>query len=280
MTNDDRVKKPVSDLFVQRAITLQITLVSVLILFPVVWMVLSSFKLPSEVTSFPPKFFFTPSLDSYRQLFETTPFLSYGLNSFIIASGSTVLGLALGIPAAFAVSWSRVTWPATVTLFARMAPGALFLLPWYVMFSALGAIGSYWVLIVTHAVITMPIIIWVLLSYFDAIPRSLFESAQVDGCPTWKILWRIALPLVMPGVVVATIMGFVFSWNYFLFSLVLSNSSSKTLIAAAFNFVGEGATYWGALMAASTLIALPPLVLAFIVQKRLVSGLAVGAVKG
>lgn len=280
MANNDRIKKPASELFIQRAITLQIMLVSVLILFPVVWMVLSSFKLPSEVTSFPPKFIFTPSLDSYRQLFETTPFLSYGLNSLIIASGSTVLGLILGIPAAFAVSWSRVTWPATVTLLARMAPGALFLLPWYVLFSALGAIGSYWVLIVTHAVITMPIIIWVLLSYFDAIPRSLFESAQVDGCPTWKILWRIALPLVMPGVVVATIMGFVFSWNYFLFSLVLSNSNSKTLIAAAFNFVGEGATYWGALMAASTLIALPPLMLAFIVQKRLVSGLAVGAVKG
>lgn len=274
------MRKPASDALMQRAIALQVALVSVLILFPVAWMVISSFKLPAEVTSFPPKLIFTPSLDSYRQLLGTTPFLSYGINSFIVSAGSTLLGLLLGIPAAFAVSWTRVTWPATVTLLARMAPGALFLLPWYVLFSAMGAIGSYWVLIATHAVITMPIIIWVLLSFFDAIPRSLFESAQVDGCPAWKILWRIALPLAMPGVVVATIMGFVFSWNYFLFSLVLSNGESKTLIAAAFNFVGEGATYWGALMAASTLIALPPLVLAFVVQKRLVSGLAVGAVKG
>jgi multiple sugar transport system permease protein len=130
MTNDDRVKKPVSDLFVQRAITLQITLVSVLILFPVVWMVLSSFKLPSEVTSFPPKFIFTPSLDSYRQLFETTPFLSYGLNSFIIASGSTVLGLALGIPAAFAVSWSRVTWHAWRRGLCSCCPGMSCFRPW------------------------------------------------------------------------------------------------------------------------------------------------------
>ena len=274
------MKKPLSDRFVQHAITLQIAVVSIAILFPIFWMVLSSFKLPSEVTSFPPKFIFEPSLESYRQLFRTTPFFSYGINSLIVAVGSTVLGLVLGIPTAFAVSWSRVTWPATVTLLARMAPGALFLMPWYVMFSAFGAIGAYWVLIVTHAVITIPIIIWVLLSYFDAIPRSLFESAQVDGCPIWRILWRIALPVVMPGVVVATIMGFVFSWNYFLFSLVLSNSKTKTLIAAAFNFVGEGSTYWGALMSAATLIALPPLVLAFLVQKRLVSGLAVGAVKG
>ena len=169
---------------------------------------------------------------------------------------------------------------ATVTLLARMAPGTLFLLPWYVMFRELGMIGSYWALILTHAVITMPIVIWVLLPYFDNIPRSVLESAQVDGCSVPRILWRIALPLVMPGLVVASILAFVFSWNYFLFALVLSNGDTKTLIAASFNFIGEGSTNWGALMAAATLIALPPLVLAFFVQRRLVSGLAMGAVKG
>ena len=91
---------------------------------------------------------------------------------------------------------------------------------------------------------------------------------------------RIALPLVMPGMTVASILAFVYSWNYFQFALVLSNSDSKTLVAAAFNFIGEGATFWGALMAAATLIALPPLLLAFAVQRRLVSGLSIGAVKG
>ena len=141
-------------------------------------------------------------------------------------------------------------------------------------------IGSYWALILTHAAITMPIVIWVLLPFFDNIPRSVLESAQVDGCSVPRILWRIALPLVMPGVVVASILSFVFSWNYFLFALVLSNGDTKTLIAASFNFIGEGASNWGALMAAASLIALPPLVLAFIVQRRLVSGLAMGAVKG
>ena len=95
-----------------------------------------------------------------------------------------------------------------------------------------------------------------------------------------RILWRIALPLVGSGVAVAAILAFVFSWNYFLFALVLSNGSTKTLIASAFNFVGEGSTQWGALMAAATLIALPPLVLAMIVQRWLVAGLTLGAVKG
>jgi multiple sugar transport system permease protein len=107
-----------------------------------------------------------------------------------------------------------------------------------------------------------------------------FEAAQVDGCSVTRILWRIALPLVGSGVAVAAILAFVFSWNYFLFALVLSNGDSKTLIAAAFNFIGEGSTQWGALMAAATLIALPPLILAALVQRWLVSGLTLGAVKG
>ncbi len=269
-----------NDRLVRRLNLLQVALVAVLILLPIAWMVLSSFKTSAEVTAYPPKLLFTPTLGNYRQLFETTPFLHYTRNSAVITFGSTAIGLLLGVPAAFAVSWTRITWPATVTLLARMAPGTLFLLPWYVMFREAGMIGSYWALILTHAAITMPIVIWVLLPFFDNIPRSVFESAQVDGCTVPRILWRIALPLVMPGLVVGSILSFVFSWNYFLFALVLSNGDSKTLIAASFNFIGEGAANWGALMAAATLIALPPLVLAFIVQRRLVSGLALGAVKG
>ena len=130
---------------------------------------------------------------------RTTPFARYALNSFWVSTGSTLIGLLLGVPAAFAVSWSRITWPATVTLMARMAPGTLFLLPWYLMFSQLDLIGSLWALILTHAVITMPIVIWVLLPFLRHVPRSIFEAAQVDGCSPFRILMRIALPLVMPG---------------------------------------------------------------------------------
>ena len=269
-----------NDTMLRRLNLLQIAIVAFVILAPIGWMVLSSFKPSSEVTAYPPTLWFAPTLDNYRQLFNTTPFGRYTWNSAVVTIGSTLIGILLGVPASFAVSWTRITWPATVTLLARMAPGTLFLLPWYVMFRELGLIGTYWALIVTHAVITMPIVIWVLLPYFDNIPRSVLESAQVDGCSVPRILWRIALPLVMPGLVVASILSFVFSWNYFLFALVLSNGDTKTLIAASFNFIGEGATNWGALMAAATLIALPPLVLAFFVQRRLVTGLAMGAVKG
>ena len=169
------------DKLIRRLSLLQIVIVAFMILVPVAWMVLSSFKPSAEVTAYPPTLWFAPTLDNYRQLFETTPFGEYAVNSVITTVGSTLIGIVLGVPASFAVSWTRITWPATVTLLARMAPGTLFLLPWYVVFRELGMIGTYWALILTHAVITMPIVIWVLLPYFDGIPRSVLESAQVDG---------------------------------------------------------------------------------------------------
>jgi len=259
---------------------LQLAAVLLVILAPVAWMVLSSFKQSVDVTAYPPRLIFAPTLDNYRDLLTNSPFLEYAINSLIVAGGSTLLGLVLGVPAAFAISYHRLAWPANVLLAARMAPGTLYLLPWFVAFSALGLVGRHETLILTHTVITMPMIVWVLLPYFDSIPRDIYESALIDGAkPAW-IFALVALPLVMPGVVVATILAFVFSWNYFLFALVLSSFSSKTLIVAAFNYVGEGVTGWGALLSASVLIALPPVILAILVQRWLVSGLTRGAVKG
>jgi multiple sugar transport system permease protein len=259
---------------------LQTFLLIVIILAPITWMVLSSFKSRVDVTRIPPAFLFTPTLDNYRELFIRSDFLHNTLNSFIVAGGSTLLGLLLAIPAAFAISWHRFTWPATVTLFARLAPGTLFLLPWFLMFSEMRLTGTHFVLILTHAVITMPVALWTLLPYFDGFPRELVESAQMDGCRSGDLLVRIVLPVIMPGVVVATILSFVFSGNYFLFALILSGNNTKTAVVASFNFIGEGVTNWGALMAAATVIALPPLILTFIIQRRLVAGLSMGAVKG
>jgi multiple sugar transport system permease protein len=271
---------PTTDRWIRRLNLLQLVLAGIIIMTPTVWMVLSSLKPSFEVTAYPPTLIFSPTLENYSQLMKTTPFASYALNSLIVTVGSTALGLLFGIPAAFAVSWTRISWPAILTLAARMAPGTLFLLPWYVMFRQVGMIGSYTALILSHAVITLPIVIWVLMPSFDGIPRSVFEAAQVDGCSVTRILWRIAIPLVGSGIAVSAILAFVFSWNYFLFALVLSGIETKTAIVASFNFVGEGVTNWGALMAAAVIIALPPLILTIMIQKRLVGGLAAGAVKG
>lgn len=258
----------------------QALILMVVLFAPIAWMFLASFKNRVDITRYPPKLVFEPTLDNYRQLFIRTDFLDNTLNSFYVAGGSTLLGLALAVPAAFAISWHRLTWPATLTLFARMAPGTLFLLPWFIMFSGIGLAGSHVALIITHAVITVPIALWTLLPHFDGLPRELTESAQIDGCRSLQVLLWIAVPVIMPGLIVAIILSFIFSWNYFLFALVLSNISSKTAIVASFNFIGEGVTNWGALMAAATVIALPPILLTLLIQRRLVAGLSFGAVKG
>ncbi len=275
------VRSPLAPSRLMNLLTGMQALVLMVVLFaPIAWMILASFKNRVDITRYPPKLLFEPTLDNYRQLFIRTDFLDNTLNSFYVAGGSTLLGLALAIPAAFAISWHRLTWPATLTLFARMAPGTLFLLPWFIMFSSLGLAGSHMALIITHAVITVPIALWTLLPHFDGLPRELTESAQIDGCRSPQVLLWIAVPVVMPGVIVAIILSFIFSWNYFLFALVLSNIDSKTAIVASFNFIGEGVTNWGALMAAATVIALPPILLTLLIQRRLVSGLSFGAVKG
>ena len=260
--------------------SLQVIVLCIVLFAPIAWMILASFKNRTEITKYPPELFFTPTLENYQHLFTRTDFLENTLNSFYVAGGSTVLGLLLALPAAYAISWHRMTWPATLTLFARMAPGTLFLLPWFIMFSNVGLSGTHAALIITHAVITLPIALWTMLPHFDGLPRELTESAQSDGCSSLKILTLIALPIVMPGLIVAIILSFIFSWNYFLFALALSGISSKTAIVASFNFIGEGVTNWGALMAAATVIALPPIILTFLIQRKLVAGLSFGAVKG
>jgi len=260
--------------------SIQIVVLCVVLFAPIAWMILASFKSRTEITKYPPELFFTPTLENYQQLFTRTDFLENTMNSIYVAGGSTLLGLLLAVPAAYAISWHRLVWPATLTLFARMAPGTLFLLPWFIMFSNVGLSGTHFALIITHAVITLPIALWTMLPHFDGLPRELTESAQIDGCSGIKILLLIAMPVVMPGLIVAVILSFIFSWNYFLFALALSGISSKTAIVASFNFIGEGVTNWGALMAAATVIALPPILLTFAIQRKLVAGLAFGAVKG
>jgi multiple sugar transport system permease protein len=255
----------------------------VLLLGPVVFMVLSGFHNNIDITVSPPKIGAPLTLENYRKLFSTLPFGQYTINSFIVAGGSTLIALVVGVPAAFVLAHLKLRVAAFFTLLARMAPGVLFVIPLYLMSVSAGAPGNniinYLFLIFAHLIITLPLTIWLVLPYFEALPVELDEAALIDGATFRQRFSRVALPLIKPGISVALVIGFIFSWNYFLFVLALSNKNTVTLPVMAFNFIGQGTADWGGLMAAATMISVPAFVLTAVAQKFLVRGITAGAVK-
>jgi multiple sugar transport system permease protein len=255
---------------------------SVLLFFmlPFLWMVLSSFKTQIDITTGDNLFKFTPTTQNYENVFGQYNYWLYLWNSFLVAVVSTFFSLVLGLPAAYAIARYRVGWLGLILLTARIVPGITFLIPWYIIFSRLGIIGTYWALILSHMLVGLPFIAWIMISFFEGLPVDLEEAAQIDGASPLGAFLRVALPLAVPGIVTASIMSFIFSWNNFMFSLVLSGDDTRTLPIAIFNFISYSSVDWGGLMAASVIITLPVLIITLAVQRYVVAGLTAGATKG
>ena len=187
------------------------------------WMITLSLKPQVEATAYPPSFVrFSVTAAGYREVFTKYPFFLYTWNSLVVAAGCTALGLAVGLPAAYSIARWRQQRLAVVILVARIIPGIAYLIPWYIFFRQLRMVDTYGALILTHLIVGLPIIIWVMISFFEDVPADLEDAALIDGCSYLGVFWRMALPLVKPGVVATAILSFVFSWNNFLFSVILA----------------------------------------------------------
>ncbi|ADI15296.1 carbohydrate ABC transporter permease [Truepera radiovictrix] len=261
-------------------IYLLMALVLVIILFPFVWMILTSFRNQIANTSPVPVWFFTPTLENYRNVIQRNDFLFFTWNSLVVATLSTLLGLVLGLPAAYSIARFKQNGLALAILIARLTPYITYLVPWYLAFRALGLIDTYVALTLTHLIVGMPLIIWIMISFFEDVPTELEEAAFVDGSSRLGVFFRIVLPLAAPGVVAASILAFIFSWNQFLFSLILSGPNTRPVPVAVFNFISYGQIDFGGLGAAAVLITLPVILLTLVIQRYIVSGLTMGAVKG
>ncbi len=245
------------------------------------WMITLSLKPQVEATAYPPSFFhFSVTLQGYVKVFKSQPFLLYTWNSFVVAMGCTLLGLATGLPAAYSIARWRQRGLALTILVARIVPGISYLIPWYILFRKVGMVDTYQALILTHLVVGLPIIIWVMIGFFEDIPAELEDAALIDGCSYYGAFWRVALPLVKPGIMATSILSFIFSWNNFLFSVILAGRVTRTLPIAVFNMINYEEISWGPLAAAATLITLPVILLTLLVQRHIVTGLTFGAVKG
>lgn len=257
-----------------------IAVVLFIFLMPFLWMLLSSFKTQVDITNTRNIFEFTPTFENYQNVFQQHEFLRYLLNSFAVAALSTLFSLILGLPAAYAIARFRLQWLGVILLTARIVPGITFLIPWYIIFSRLGLIGTLTPLILSHMLVGLPFIAWIMIAFYEELPIELEEAAKIDGATPIGAFLRVALPLSMPGVITAGIVAFIFSWNNFMFSLVLADDRTRTLPIAIFNFLTYASVDWGGLMAAAVVITLPVLIITLFVQRYIIRGLTAGATKG
>jgi multiple sugar transport system permease protein len=248
-------------------------------LFVFAWMIMTGLKTGVQNIAYPPEFLFTPTMENFKAVFEQHNFFRYLMNSLIIATLATGLSLVLGLPAAYSIAKYRQSKIGIVILLARMTPFVSYLLPWYIIFRYLKLIDTYTALTLTHLIITLPMVAWLMVAFFESVPTELEDAAMIDGCSRLKTFLIIVLPLVRNGIATSAIMSFIFSWNQFLFSLILSGPQTKTVPVAVYNFISYGKIDWAGIGAAATLIVLPVSVFAFFVRKTIVQGLTMGALK-
>jgi len=257
-----------------------LVLISPALLF-FLWMLSLAVKTEADNIAYPPVFIpSTVTLDNFRAVFAQTDFVGYTLNSVIVSFSATGLALLVGVPAGYGIAKARASASAALILVARITPGLSYLVPLFLVFQWLELTGSLLPIIITHLVITVPIVVYVMAGFFEGLPSELEEAALVDGSTIWQAFWRVALPLARPGITVATILSFIFSWNNFIFGVVLAGRHSRTLPVAVYNTLTFEQISWGPLAASALLVTAPVLLLTLLMQRQIVAGLTAGGVKG
>ena len=198
----------------------------------------------------------------------------------MVSGLATLIALAVGVPAGYGVARLKARKLLMTIMIARMTPAISFLIPLFTLFQALGLTGTLTAVVVTHLVITVPITVYIVAGYFESLPSELLDAAVVDGCTPWQGFRYVALPLARPGITVAAILAFIFSWNNFIFGAVLAGRETRTLPVAVYNVLTFEQIAWGPLAAAALLVTLPVLLLTLFIQKEIVGGLTAGGVKG
>jgi multiple sugar transport system permease protein len=260
-----------------------LALIAVLAFFmtPIVWTAITAIKPTELISSQPIVWIFKPTLDHFRVIFLEDNILTPLLNSTIIAVLSTLGVLITAVPASYALSRFRVPFGpqiASYFLSARMAPPVTVVLPLFLLFRSFNLIDTHAALISAYISVNMPFAIWMIKGFFDEIPKELDEAALLDGCSRFHAFLRIVLPLAGPGLAATAIISFIFSWNEFLFAILLTNFHARTLPVAASAMMTDRMVLWGELCATAIVIYLPVVIFALLVRKYLIKGFTFGAV--
>jgi multiple sugar transport system permease protein len=247
-------------------------------LFPIYWLASMSLKRQVDIMLRMPTFVFRPILDNYEAVVANGEVWGFFVNSAIVAASSTALGLMLGVPTAYVLARYRFRGNGMIgfwILSTRMTPPVAMLIPFFVLYVRTGLFDTYFGLVIAHVAIILPAIVWLMKCFFEELPSELEEAAFMDGATRAQAFRQICLPLVLPGIAAVGVLAFVFSWNEFLFSLVLADDI-RTVPVGLYGFVGYQQIRWGELSASAMLMLAPVLAFLFVFQKRLVRGLTMG----
>jgi multiple sugar transport system permease protein len=252
--------------------------------FPVLWALLTSFKGEKDVLAYPPTLFFTPTLANYKDvLFGATTIVPNLLSSFVVATATTIVTMLLAIPAAYALA--RLNLPAKrgsgfYILATQMLPPVGLIIPYFLFLQKIGWLDSYKGMTLIYLTFSLPFAIWLMVSYFEDIPREMEEAALIDRAGRMRAFLYVVLPQVSGGIAVTVIFVFLNAWNEFLFAVVLGGNNVRQVTVAMFNFISVEQTMWAKLAAAAIVTMAPVLLLGLFAQRHIVKGLTVGAVKG
>jgi multiple sugar transport system permease protein len=249
-------------------------------LFVFFWMISLSLKYDIDNTAWPPVFIPTePTFDNFVHVFQESPMFLYFWNSVQVTGSATLVAMLLGVPAGYGIAKARAHGLAAVLLLSRMTPGLSYLIPLFALFQMMGMIGTVWPIALTHMVITLPIVTWIMIGFFETLPQELEEAARIDGATIWQAFYYVALPLARPGIVVGAILSFIYSWNNFIFGAVFAGRTTRTMPVAVYNMLTFESFAWGPLAAAAIVVMLPVMALTIVIQREIVQGLAAGGVK-
>jgi multiple sugar transport system permease protein len=275
-----RTKRQLRKALDKVALAVSVVLLLAPCLFVFFWMLSLSLKYDIDNTAWPPVFWpEQPTLANFRHVFEESPMFLYFWNSVQVTGSATLVALLLGVPAGYGIAKAKANGLAAMLLLSRMTPGLSYLIPLFTLFQMLGMIGTVWPIALTHMVITLPIVVWIMIGFFETLPQELEEAARIDGANLWQAFRYVALPLARPGIVVGAILSFIYSWNNFIFGAVFAGRTTRTMPVAVYNMLTFESFAWGPLAAAAIVVMLPVMVLTIVIQREIVQGLSAGGVK-
>lgn len=261
---------------------LLVSLAAIFFIIPVIWVVISSFKSAGELFNFPPTLLPTePTLDNYKQAFQTGTFGRYTLNSFFVATTSMLIALLTNSMAAFALSKYRFKGRELLfmlTLATIMIPLQVIMVPIFILLTKMGLINSLWGIIIPPA--ASPTGVFMLRQYMMSIPDELLEAARIDGASEWQIYWRIMLPLSVPALATLGIFSFTWRWNDFIWPFIVLSSENKATLQLALARMSQSGVEWSVVLAATVITMLPILIVFLLLQRYFLSDLTAGGVKG